>query len=109
MNPQEEGVVEYFNEYMRQSQIAKGKSPGSSSSAVLPPPPSSPAKNARVTALDENHIVRRPAAIHYNIIAADLQVLRELRVDFNNFAANGMDLRSALLFQGWKNYFARLH
>ena len=100
MNPQEKEVVEYFNEYMRQSQLAKGKGPGSSPSAELPPPPSSPAKNAIETALDENHIVRRPAAIHCNIKATDLQVLRELRVDFNNFALNGMNIRPTLLFQG---------
>ena len=109
MNPQEEEVVKYFNEYMRQSQLAKGKGPGSSSSAELPTPPSSPAKNAIETAMDENHIFRRPAAVHCNIIATDLQVLRELRVDFNNLTANGVDLRPALLFQGWENYFTRLH
>ena len=109
MNPQEKGVVEYFNEYMRQSQIAKGKGPNSSPSAELPPPLSSPAKNAIEAAMDENHIVRRAAAVHCNILATDLQVLRELRVDFNNLAANGVDLHPDLLFQGWENYFARLH
>src|ERR1044072_7477883 len=109
MNPQEKEVVDYFNEFMRQSQIAKGKGPGSSSSATFPPPPSSPAKNAIETAMDENHIVRRPAVVHCNILATDLPVLRELRVDFNILAENGVDLRPALLFQGWENYFARLH
>jgi hypothetical protein len=109
MSPQEEDVVNYFNEYMRQSQMAKGKGPGSSSSVVLPPPPSSPARNAIETALDENHIIRRSAAVHCNILATDLQVLKELRVDFNNCAVNGMDLRPTLLFQEWENYFTRLH
>src|ERR1044072_2258831 len=93
MSPQEQEIVNYFNEYMRQSQTAEGKSPGSSSSIMLPPPPSSPAKNAMETAINENHIVRRPATIHCNLLASDLQVLKELRVDFNNLAANGMDLR----------------
>src|ERR1044072_1180130 len=109
MNPQEKEVVNYFNEFVRQSQIAKDKDHGSSSSATLPSPPSSPAKNAIETAMDENHIVRRPAAIHCNILATDLQVLRKLRVDFNILAANGVDLRPTLLFQGWENSFARLH
>src|ERR1044072_8259783 len=109
MSPQEEDVVNYFNEYMRQSQMAKGKGPGSSSSVVLPPPPSSPARNAIVTALDENHNTRRSAAVHCNILATNLQVLKELRVDFNNCAVNGMDLRPTLLFQEWENYFTRLH
>src|ERR1044072_1565818 len=109
MSPQEEDVVNYFKEYMRQSQMAKGKGSASSSSVVLPPPPSSPARNAIVTALDENHITRRSAAVHCNILATDLQVLKELRVDFNNCAVNGMDLRPTLLFQEWENYFTRLH
>src|ERR1044072_9499666 len=101
MSPQEEDVVNYFRSYMRHSQIAKGKGPDSSSSVVLPPPPSSPARNAIETALDENHITRRPAAVHCNILATALQVLRELRDDFNNLAVNGKDLHPALLFQGW--------
>src|ERR1044072_2432264 len=108
MSPQEQEIVNYFNEYMRQSQTTEGKGPGSSSSIMLPPPPSSPVKNAIETVINENHIVRRPATIHCNLLATKLQVLKELRVDFNNLAANGMDLRPALLFQGWENYFARL-
>src|ERR1044072_8539168 len=39
----------------------------------------------------------------------DLTVLSELRMDFNNIAANGFDLREEMTFQGWENYFARLH
>src|ERR1044072_9016006 len=109
MSPQEQEIVNYFNEYMRQSQTTEGKCPDSSSSIMLPPPPSSPANNAIETAIIENHIVRRSATIHCNLLATELQVLKELSVDFNNLAANGMDLRTALLFQGWENYFARLH
>src|ERR1044072_6798557 len=60
-------------------------------------------------ALDENHITKRIAHIHCNIEAKDLQVLKELRVDFNNFAQNDMDLRIEMIAQGWENYFARLH
>src|ERR1044072_2142216 len=109
MSPQEQEAVNYFNEYMRQSQTAEGKGPDSSFFVELPPPPSSPAKKALETALDEKHIIRRPATIHCNLLATELQVLKELRVDFNNLAENGMDLRPALLLQGWENYFALLH
>jgi hypothetical protein len=59
--------------------------------------------------MDENHITKRPAHIHCNLQAKDLQVLKELRVDFNNINSNGCDLRPEMIFQGWENYFARLH
>src|ERR1044072_9088430 len=39
----------------------------------------------------------------------DLSVLSELRVNFNNIASNGFDLREEMTFQGLENYFARLH
>ena len=39
----------------------------------------------------------------------DLQVLKELRVDFDNLAQNNLDLRVEMVAQGWENYFARLH
>ena len=58
--------------------------------------------------VDDNHITRRPSQIHYNLGFDTLKVLTELRVDFNNIAANGMDLRAEMISQGWEMYFARL-
>jgi hypothetical protein len=64
---------------------------------------------AAPSTVDENHITRRPVQIHCNLGFEALIVLKELRVDFNNFAANGMDLREDMISQGRENYFARLH
>lgn len=43
-----------------------------------------------------------------NISAKRLEVLSELLVDFNNMNINGIDLLSAVRFQGWEYYFNRL-
>jgi hypothetical protein len=60
-------------------------------------------------AIDENHITRHEAHIHCSFEAASLQVVKEYRVDFHNIQQNGLDLREELTFQGWENFFARLH
>src|ERR1044072_1836386 len=38
-----------------------------------------------------------------------LEVLKESRVNFNNMAANKMDLRQDVAFQGWGKFFERLN
>ena len=110
MNQQQEEIVKYFQEFLQEeSRQAEGTSSSttatSSTIATLP----SPVKEAINMALDENHITKRPAHIHCNLESEVLQVLKELRVDFNNCAQNNMDLRVEMLAQGWENYFARLH
>ena len=104
MNRQQEEIVKYFQEFMEQEHR---QTEGSGSSTVATP--STPVKEAINIALDENYITKRPAHIHCNLESKDLQVLKELRIDFNNFAQNGMDLRIEMIAQGWENYFARLH
>src|ERR1044072_6339529 len=69
---------------------------------------SSPMKTATAP-VDDNHITRRPSQIHYNLGFDTLKVLTELREDFNNIAANGMDLRAEMISQSWEMYFGRLH
>src|ERR1044072_4050261 len=107
---QEEEMVKYFQEFIEQERRKTGGTSSStaatSSTAAYPP---SPVKKAINLAMDENHITKRPAHIHCNLQAKDLQVLKELRVDFNNINSNGLDLRPEMIFQGWENYFARLH
>src|ERR1044072_6804199 len=107
---QEEEMVRYFQEFIEQERRkteATGSSTAVTSSTAASPP--SPVKKAINLAMDENHITKRPAHIHCNLQAKDLQVLKELRVDFNNINSNGCDLRPEMIFQGWENYFARLH
>jgi hypothetical protein len=72
---------------------------------------SSPMKTSTATpsSVDENHITRCPVQIHCNLGFDALNVLKELRVDFNNMAENGMDLRAEMLSQNWDVFFARLH
>src|ERR1044072_8817566 len=98
MNRQQEETLKYFQEFMeqerRQTEGAGSSSVTASSSAAFPP---SPVKQAITLAMDENHITKHPAHIHCNLEAKDLQVLKELRVDFNNFAQNGMDLRIEMI------------
>src|ERR1044072_4183088 len=110
MNPQQEEIVKFFQEYMQEE---NRQTEGSSSSTVttsiaiatLP----SPVRKAINMALHKHHITRRPAHIHCNLKSEDLQVLKELRVDFKNLAQNNLDLRVEMVAQGWENYFARLH
>src|ERR1044072_3733015 len=107
---QEEEMVKYFQEFIEQERRkteGTGSSTAVTSSTAVSPP--SPVKKAINLAMDENHITKRPAHIHCNLQAKDLQVLKELRVDFNNINSNGCDLRPEMIFQGWENYFARLH
>src|ERR1044072_5621534 len=110
MNRQQEETLKYFQEFMeqerRQTEGAGSSSAATSSTAATPP---SPVKQAITLAMDENHITKHPYQIHCNLEAKDLQVLKELRVDLNNFNQNGMDLRIDMIAQGWENYFARLH
>src|ERR1044072_8526713 len=91
---QEEEMVKYFQEFIeqerRKTEDAGVSDAATSSTAVSPP---SPVKKAIDIAMDENHITKRPAHIHCNLQAKDLQVLKEYRVDFNNINSNGCDLR----------------
>src|ERR1044072_1504396 len=104
MDQQEEATVKFFQEYMEQERL-QAEGTASSTAAVS----SSPMGTATATTVDENHITRRPVHIHCNLGFESLLVLKELRVDFNNFAANGMALREEMMSQGWENYFVRLH
>src|ERR1044072_322202 len=104
MNRQEEEAVKYFQEYMEQEH-RQIEGTASSTAAVS----SSLMETTTVPTIDENHIARRPAQVHCNMRFDDLVVLKELRVDFNNINSNGFDLREEMIFQGWENYFARLH
>ena len=104
MNQQEEETVKFFHEHMEQER-RQAEGTASSTAAVS----SSPMETTTATPIDENHITRRPAQVHCNLGFKDLVVLKELRVDFNNITSNGFDLREELIFQGWENYFARLH
>src|ERR1044072_3229453 len=104
MNQQEEDTVKFFQEHMEKERC-QAEGTASSTAAVS----SSPMGTATANIIDGNHITRRPAQVHCNLGFEDLTVLSELRVDFNNIAANGFDLREEMTFQGWENYFARLH
>src|ERR1044072_2010519 len=104
MNPQQEEIVKYFQEHM-QEERRQAEGTSSSPTATL----SSPVREVINMALDENHITRCPPHVTCNLPVDDLQVLKELRVDFNNFASNGMDTWPEVISQGWENYFARLH
>src|ERR1044072_6171839 len=104
MNQQEEATVKFFQEHMEQERL-QTEGTASSTAAVS----SSPMGTATANIVDENHITRRPGQVHCNLGFEDLTVLSELRVGFNNIAANGFDLREEMTFQGWENYFARLH
>src|ERR1044072_379564 len=104
MNQQEEEIVKFFQEHMeRERRQAEGTA--SPTAAVS----SSPMETTTVPTVDENHITKRPIQVHCNLGFKYLVVLKELRMDFNNFAVNGMDLREEMTAQGWENYFARLH
>ena len=80
----------------------------SSTAAVSSSPVTTPAA-VTLPVVDDNHITRRPLQVHCNLPFNKLKVLTELLVDFNNIAANGIDLREEMISQGWENYFARLH
>ena len=94
MNPQQEEIVKFFQEYMQEeNRRTEGTSSSTAATSTAIATLSSPVREAINMALDENHITRRPAHIHCNLKSEDLQVLKELRVDFNNLAQNNMDLR----------------
>src|ERR1044072_8476393 len=110
MNSQKEEIEKFFQNYtLEQSISTEGTSSSTSSAATILASLSPPMKNAINMALDKNHITRRPAHIHCNLKSEDLQVLKELRGNFNNLAQNKMDLRAEMVAQGWENYFDRLH
>ena len=116
MNQQQEEIVKYFQEFLQEeSRQAEGTSSSTTATSLSTATSattanlSSPVRKAINMALDENHITRRKAYIHCTIESKDLQVLKELRVDFSNLAQNDMDLRIEMTAQGWENYFARLH
>src|ERR1044072_6372397 len=102
MTPQQE-IANFFLEFNKQKQ----SSSSDISSAVIKL--SSPVRKAITMATDENHITRHEAHIHCSFQADTLQVLKEYRVDFHNIQQNGLDFRKELVFQGWENFFARLH
>ena len=82
MDPQREEIVKYLQEYM-QEENHQDEGLCSSTLAAL----SSPVGKAIRLVLDENHITRCPPQITCNLLEDDLQAVKELRVDFNNFMA----------------------
>ena len=86
MNRQQEEIVKYFQEHM-QEERRQAVVPSSSTTTTV----SSPVREVINMALDENHITRCPPQVTCNLPVDNLQVLKELRVDFNNFASNRMD------------------
>ena len=102
MTPQQE-IANFFQEFNKQEHSSS--SDISSALTNLSPP----VKKAVTMALAENHITKREAHIHCNFEASTLTVLKELRVDFHNIQQNKLDLREEMIFQGWENFFARLH
>ena len=106
MDHQEQEALRFFQEHEDQQ---RREAEGSATFATNIPSSSPMGTAATTTAADDNHITRRPGQVHCNLNFEALNVLKELRVDFNNFAANGMDLRKEMISQGWENYFARLH
>src|ERR1044072_9337482 len=110
MNPQQEEIVKFFQEYMQEeNRRTEGRSSSTAATSTSIATLSSPVREAINMALVEDHITRRPAHIHCKLTSEDLQVLKELRVDFNNLAQNDMDLLVEMVAQGWENYFSRLH
>ena len=110
MNSQKEEIVKFFlNHTLEESTSTEGTSSSTASAITILASFSPPVKDVINMALDTNHITRRPAHIHCNLKSEDLQVLKELRVNFNNVAQNKMELRAEMVAQGWENYFARLH
>src|ERR1044072_4946405 len=105
INPQQEEIVKFFQEYNQQEQHSSSTT--SSTIAKL----SSPVRKAITMAIDEKHITKRAPHIHCGFKADTLQVLKEYRVDFDNIAkkSSDLDLREEMISQGWENYFARLH
>src|ERR1044072_9000434 len=110
MNPQQEEIVKFFQEFVQEERRqADGSSSSTTATSTITANLSSPVRKAVTMALDENHITRRPARIHCNLKTEELPVLKELMVDFNNLTQNDMDLRVEMIAQGWENYFARLY
>ena len=105
MDRQEQDALRFSAKY---EEMERQQAQASATTATTIPS-SSLMKTAATTIIDENHITNRPSQIHCNLGFEDLTVLSELRVDFYNIAANGFDLREEMTFQGWENYFARLH
>src|ERR1044072_5935502 len=103
MNSQQEEIVKFFQEFNKQEYSS------SSNISFVVAKLSSPIRKAITMAIDENHITKREAHIHCSFRADTLQVLKEYRVDVHNIQQNGLDLRKEMVFQGWENFFARLH
>src|ERR1044072_3524157 len=108
MNRQEEATVKFFQEHLEQER-RQAMDTATSAATMSSSSPVTAAATASLPVVDDNHITRRPGQVHCNLGFEDLTVLSELRVDFHNIAANGFDLREEMTFQGWENYFARLH
>src|ERR1044072_8578145 len=96
-------IAKFFEDYNQQ----KFSSPPDLTSAISKL--SSPIRKAVTMAMHANHITQHEAHIHCSFEAKSLQVLKEYRVDFDNIHQNGLDLREEMTFQGWENFFARLH
>src|ERR1044072_7079024 len=112
MDHQEQEALKFFADYIRQEIAARE----SGSESVSPPPPSPPfitnperARLAVVAAMDDDHILNTGPVVFCNFPVEQLDVLRESRVNFNNMAANKMDLRQDVDFQGWGKFFERLN
>src|ERR1044072_9309505 len=104
MDHQEQEALKFFADFIRQETAARE----SGSESVSPPPPSPPsitnlerARQAVVAAMDDDHILNTEPIVFCNIPVEQMEVLRESRVNFNNMAANKMDLWQDVSFQGW--------
>ncbi|XP_057445377.1 uncharacterized protein LOC130737580 [Lotus japonicus] len=84
---QEQAVLEHLEEVLAQERAKKAASTGGSRFPTM------------VVGLATGKSAPR---------VEELTVLRELRVDFENMAANGIDIRTEIMTQGWKSYFDRL-
>src|ERR1044072_5603903 len=111
MDPQEQDALNFFAEYIRQETAARES--GSESGSPPPSPPSitnlDRAKQAVAAAMDDDHILNLEPTVLCNYPVEQMDVLKESRVNFNNMAANKIDLRKDVAFQGWGHFFERLH
>jgi hypothetical protein len=111
MDHQEQEALKFFADLIRQETAARES--GSESGSPPPSPPSitnlDRAKQAVAAVMDDDHILNLVPTVFCNFPVEQLEVLKESRVKFNSMAANKMDLRQDVAFQGWGHFFERLH
>src|ERR1044072_9041861 len=111
MDPHEQEALKFFPEFIRQETAARES--GSESGSLPPSPPSitnlDRAKQAVAAVMDDDHILNLVPTVFCNFPVEQLEVLKESRVNFNNMAANKMDLRQDVAFQVSGHFFERLH